>query len=438
MINKNLIFFLKYDLKCWLYLPITFIRRILLGKDRLCKRYFWDKWGLSKEILSVKLNKKTIWIVANSGGEILQSLSLLKRIKNFFPDYYLVLSTESYDTFRYAKEIEEVNFVFFSPWDISIVCKRVLKLVNPRILIFVEHCYFPVLCKAAKKLQVKTAVCSGLINSFIFKGNFSIERSFCLKFYEFIDAFAVKSRADPKNLKALGIMSEKIFVLGDLRLDLEYFLLNNFKKEKLKNLLKLTELDQVFVVGSIHKGEVDLVLNAFKELQKTHANLKLILAPRWSYDIPFVEKKLSELAVAFIRRTKVSYLNDNRYEVLILDTFGELPYFYGIASVAFVASTIVPINNRKLGHNIFEPLAWGVPVLFGPHINLWKNFAERLKEIWPGCEVNDSEGLARGISQILSDAALRKDLKCGSLNMAEENRGIAQKYLEFIRNNLPS
>src|SRR5690606_11472584 len=56
-------------------------------------------------------------------------------------------------------------------------------------------------------------------------------------------------------------------------------------------------------------------------------------------------------------------------QILLGDTMGELPVFFGACDIAFVAGSLAPVG----GHNLLEPAAWGVPVLSGPVLF---NFAE--------------------------------------------------------------
>lgn len=430
---KSLFYQLRYSLKCWIYLPITFIKRIILGKNKPHKRFFWDKWGfLPQELVRGLTSRNTIWIVANSGGEVTQSVSFLERLKTKFPDYRIVISTESYDTFKYAQTLKGVDCVFFPPWDIPFCCKRVLTKIKPKVLIFIEHCYFPVLVKIAKRLKVKTLYCSGMVDFHFLKKNFLLQRAFALQFYKFIDRFAVKNQQDLDNLVHLGVAKEKILVLGNMKFDLEHILLSEDRKDTLEKELALSERDLVFFVGSLHQGETDLILDAFSIVRKKFPHLKLFLASRWVNDITFIEQKIGNSYIYRRRSQVLSSKESGNYDILIIDTFGELPYLYGIASVVFIASSIVPINVRRLGHNIFEPLVHGVPILFGPHMNLWRKITEPIKESWSGCEVKDMQTLANSINNILTNVELTERLRKVFSRINKPNFGIVDRHLEFV------
>ncbi|MBW2001797.1 MAG: 3-deoxy-D-manno-octulosonic acid transferase, partial [Deltaproteobacteria bacterium] len=63
---------------------------------------------------------------------------------------------------------------------------------------------------------------------------------------------------------------------------------------------------------------------------------------------------------------------NQKYNVFILNTFGELGQVYGLADIAFVGGSLAP----KGGHNLLEPAFFGIPVLFGPYTYNFTTMAE--------------------------------------------------------------
>jgi len=435
--KKETLFQIRYNAKRWLYLPITFVKRELLGRDILYKRFFRDKWGFLPADLT-KLTRKgnTAWIVANSGGEVTQALSFFKKLKEQFPGHKLILSTESYDTYGYAQKLGLMDFVFFSPWDIKGACRRALGKIKPNVIIFIEHCLYPVLAKEAKINGCKTVLCSGMIRSHMLKDNFLLERSFNLKFFDDITKLALKHQDDLDSALELGIEKQKTRVLGNMKFDLTHLLLSEKQKLKIREDLGLMRNEPVFIIGSLHHGEIDLVLEAFQDIRMHFGNLKLIVAPRWNSEIQLLQERIRHFGYIYELKSMLNRDEPIRYDVLIVDTFGELPYLYGIASVAFIASSVVPINARRLGHNIFEPLAHGVPILFGPHMNLWRRFTEPIKHTWPECEIKDAESLASSAMRILRSRSLWERLRETSFWLSSQNSGIVDRHIDLVRDYL--
>lgn len=423
---------LCYEIKYWIRFPITFLRRVILGDDVRAKRLFFDKWGYWN-IGSGRSDRpaNAIWLIANSGGEVLQSVSFIQQIKKKFPDFFLILSTESYDTFFYARGLKEVDCVAFTPLDIPHVCRKLLKKINPIAIVIIQYCDYPMLLMQAKKLGVKVLMFSARLNYELFKDNYAVRRAFALKFYDFIDFFGVKSLQDSDNLHALGVDKGRIGILGDMKMDLEHILLTPERKSELKKELKIKENDPVFTVSSLHEQEIGLILETFGLIRRKFPKLKLMVAPRWKSDMVALEDK----AIGRYRtvlRSKIDLAQGEDYDILIIDTFGEVPFLYGLSSVAYIASSIIPLNERRLGHNILEPLAHGVPVLFGPNMRLWSNVTPRIKQVWPQCEVADALALAESAIMILSEKELSSKVALAGRELALVNQGIVSNYVNYF------
>jgi len=66
--------------------------------------------------------------------------------------------------------------------------------------------------------------------------------------------------------------------MGNLKFDITNMLDKSEIKE-LKNTLKIHDR-KVFIAGSTHKGEDEIVINVYKRLKNEFHDLKLIIAPR--------------------------------------------------------------------------------------------------------------------------------------------------------------
>src|SRR5204863_6812260 len=63
---------------------------------------------------------------------------------------------------------------------------------------------------------------------------------------------------------------------------------------------------------------------------------------------------------------------DPRADVVVLDTIGELAQLYQLATAVFVGGSLADHG----GHNILEPAVFGKPIVFGPHMQNFKEIAE--------------------------------------------------------------
>jgi 3-deoxy-D-manno-octulosonic-acid transferase len=149
----------------------------------------------------------------------------------------------------------------------------------------------------------------------------------------------------------------------------------------------------VLSAGSTHEGEEEKILQVYQRLLKQHPDLRLVIAPR------YIDRAGRIVALAHDSRLTVglrSQENRERAQVIVLDTIGELSQTYGLATLVFVGGSF----TKRGGQNILEPAAQGRPVLFGPHM---ENFRDSVQVLVGrgGIQVNDAEHLYKILAELL-------------------------------------
>lgn len=114
--------------------------------------------------------------------------------------------------------------------------------------------------------------------------------------------------------------------------------------------------------------------------------------------------------------------------MLLLDTLGELLYFYAAADVAFVGGSLAPIG----GHNLLEPAALGLPVLTGPNNSNGEDVARLLLECGAAEIVLDGATLGARVAELLSNRALRVEMGNRGRAAVDRNRGALEKLMGLI------
>ncbi|MCK4463864.1 MAG: hypothetical protein KAU58_06095, partial [Candidatus Omnitrophica bacterium] len=218
-----------------LHIPITFIKRTLFGKTPYWRQYLWNKWGfLKRDTIDGLRNKKVLWINAISGGEVTQAVSFCKNLKREFSDHETVLSTDSQDAFSYAESIHMADYIIDAPWDIKFVVHRCLANIHPMAIVYIENAYYPALLMKAKDLGIKNILISARMNENVLKGHILFKRAKEMRFFDYIDVIGAKTEEDKNNFIKLGYNPKNIYVLGDLKYDLEYIRLKEESKENIR------------------------------------------------------------------------------------------------------------------------------------------------------------------------------------------------------------
>jgi 3-deoxy-D-manno-octulosonic-acid transferase len=185
------------------------------------------------------------------------------------------------------------------------------------------------------------------------------------------------------------------------------------------------------VAGSIHEGEFEIILDAFKKVREQFSDLRLIIAPRRMEWVENIRQACNRRGLLVILKTDLAKDTPN-YQVLILDTMGELGRVYGLAEISFVGGSLVPIG----GHNLLEPASFGEPVLFGPYTQNFELMAEKLIESGGGKRVHDIEALVNTLQELLLEPALGSKMGLAARSFVNRNRGALEIVKREIENYL--
>src|SRR4029434_1470557 len=118
-------------------------------------------------------------------------------------------------------------------------------------------------------------------------------------------------------------------------------------------------------------------------------------APRHPERFDSVERIIRARGFNCSRRTAPSAVA----EVLLLDTVGELASTFRHANVVFVGGSLVP----KGGHNILEPAAFSKPIIFGPHMENFREIRDMFLEAQAAVEVRNAAELTAADEKFLDE-----------------------------------
>jgi 3-deoxy-D-manno-octulosonic-acid transferase len=184
------------------------------------------------------------------------------------------------------------------------------------------------------------------------------------------------------------------------------------------------------VAGSTHPGEEAAVLAAYRQALAAGSPVVLVLVPRHPERAGEVAELVRREGFAITRRSSLDAHagSIDVGQVLLVDTVGELLRLYGIADLVFVGGSLVPVG----GHNLLEPAAAGVPVLFGPQMSNFREVAALVLAYGAGRQVSDGEALGAAIVELLADGERRGQLGEGGRRLMAENGGATARNLAVI------
>ena len=201
-------------------------------------------------------------------------------------------------------------------------------------------------------------------------------------------AIYTQSEDDKNKYIAAGADENKVEIMGNLKFDVT-------KKEA--DIQIGQKGFRVIIAGSTHSGEDELVLNSFKNLKEKYSDIKLLLAPRHPKRLPDIENLMKEMNLAYGLRSKDDKFTD--YDIIILDTLGELGKMYSICHFAFIGGSF----NKTGGHNPLEATVYDKPTITGPSIHNFKDIYGILNKTDAGQIVKTPEEFEQYQDKLLSD-----------------------------------
>jgi len=395
--------------------------------------YLSERLGISK------YTDADIWIHAVSVGEVIAALPFLKAIGKGFPGLKIVFSTTTYTGQRIARErFPEADRIMYIPWDTWLTINRVVKIISPKLFITIETELWPCLFKTLKNNGSHIILLNGRISSESFKGYKRI-RPFTKKILSFIDFLYMQGKIDAERIIAIGADEKKVGIMGNFKFDIEL--------DRNKSVHWMDEIQgRILLAGSTHKGEEEIILDAYEEVKKDIHDLKLILAPRHPERFNEVAEILKRRNLEFCRRSELPVhgsqftpapsrsfgtgraVHRQQPDIILLDTIGELSQLFSRATVSFIGGSLLPYG----GHNILEPAYWGNPIIFGPHMDNFPFAKDFLRED-AAIMVKDSRDFARAIKDLLSNSEKAKQMGKNAKTIIDNNTGAVKKAIDLVR-----
>jgi 3-deoxy-D-manno-octulosonic-acid transferase len=370
-----------------------------------------------------------IWIHAVSFGETRAVLPLYKQLRKSYPDHSIVISSTTETGHNEAKKIlPDADAHFLLPLDFSWNMRRLCKRLKPKLLILVESDFWYQLLKAVKEQRGKIALVNGKISEKSAK-RFKLFRFFAKRLFGLIDCFCVQNEHYATAFKEIGVDPAKITVTGNIKLDAAFPKLSPQEKAEWKQNLGITATDRVLVIGSTHEPEEEWLFGALDRVWEQIPELKVIIVPRHPERFAHVAKHLRQRGlsvIAYSERAQKTGLE----RVVLIDAMGLLNTCYQLAEVAIVGGSFA---SHVGGHNIFEPAAVGVPVLFGPHMHDQPDLVRLILSAHAGQQLTLPE-LPGALLDLLNNPEKRLETSQHGLNLSEQARGATQRTYEKINN----
>lgn len=409
-----MLFLFLYQTFFLLLLPFFLVNIIYKGlKNKTYLVQFSNRLGFGFN-LSKKSNN-VIVIHAVSLGEVIGISNLVSKIDS---SYEVMITVNTATGFEKANELFGSNHnVMYAPWDFFLFIKKFLKDVRPVCILLFETEIWPYLIHESRVFGVEVFLLNGRL-SVKSKKNYEKVKPLITNALNNFSKVFVQTSVHAERFRDLGILKDKIMVVGSMKYDIE--------SNKIQNLGN-TLPDEVILAASTHQEEDEIVIEAFKDLkQEKLFQGHFVLAPRH----PERAKDLQNICSRFGLNSRL-YTDKQSFDdvdITIINVIGIMDDLFQRSRVTFMGGSLV----KRGGHNLIEPAYFGSPILIGPHTFNFEDIVDEFISSDAALLVRSKVELVNAYRDVIQDENLATSLSSNAKNIIKKRRGSTVIQLSYI------
>jgi 3-deoxy-D-manno-octulosonic-acid transferase len=391
------------------------IRRGIEGRQNLLKTI--------KEEVGLSHGRHRLWFHASSLGEFEQAKPIIAAIKQSHPQISIIATFFSPSGYEHSRSYKLADVISYLPFDSYWQVNSFVEIVQPTAVIMVRYDVWPNLIWALHKRNIPIMIANATMKKNSIR-KIIFARQFHRALYNCFSAILTVSESDKASFGDFLLTHPIIETIGDTRFDQVKIRSDEAaRKHIIPN--RIVKGKKIFVVGQSWDADDNVVLPVLFKIQKRMPDLLTILVPHEPTveHLEQVENRL-EGQTSFIRFSEMNQYSGEK--VILVDSVGILVPLYKYAQVAYVGGSF-----RQGVHNVLEPAAFSLPVIFGPkHFNSQE--AVTLAEQGGGFVVEDEKELYRILRTLLENEAKRIEAGKKARKLVERNLGATDRFLKHL------
>lgn len=373
-----------YNIGILIYKVLAQIAALFSSKAKL-----WvngqKRWrGILREKISP--GDRVFWIHCSSLGEFEQGRPVVEEMKKQRPDIKILLTFFSPSGYEIRKNYAGADCICYLPADTPSNATEFLSLAHPALAVFVKYEFWNNHIAELHQRNIPLYLISAIFrpDQHFFKPYGSFFRSMLKKF----EKIFVQDERSLELLRGIGIT--KAVKAGDTRFDRVVQIATNAKD--IPQISSFRNGEKLFLAGSSWKPDEEIIA---RYINLDPGRMKWVFAPHEidEANIARIEKLFTSKCVRFSQYNEESAAA----RILIIDNIGMLSSAYRYATIAAVGG-----GFGKGIHNILEPACWGIPVLFGPGHEKFREALELLK-VKGGMTFDSFESFKEILDKLLND-----------------------------------
>ena len=408
-----------YNLLLLLALPFVWLR--LIARVRSEPAYAerrGERWGRVPE----SVGRDVVWFHTVSAGEAIGAAPMIRALKARMPKQrFLVTAMTPAGSEQVVERLGDIVDHCYAPYDLPWAVDRFLRRVEPRALVLMETELWPNIIRGAKRRGAVTSLVNARL-SHRSALRYAHVSGLTRAMLRDVDHLFCQYPKTARRFEALGADKAKLEVTGSIKFDLDIPSDLDSEVERLRH--EWAPDRPAWIAGSTHPGEEEVVLSAHAELLRRFPNLLLVLVPRHPRRVDEVAALCDRRGLSSVRLSDNGPSGEKETSVLIVDVMGQLLYWYGVAQVAFLGGSLVPVG----GHNPIEAAVHGTSMLMARYRFNFDEITQQFADA--GClGLVDGESLAGAVADLLADSELRATQGRKAREVINANRGASDKLL---------
>ncbi len=406
------------------YCAIPFVISRLLWRS-LKNPAYRQRWLERFGIYTQSYTQDVIWFHAVSVGECEALFPLIHLLQSRQPQLSILITTTTPTGSARVKTVlgNSVQHVYL-PYDLPDVIARFLKTFKPKIAVIVETEIWANLFHACAKKQIPLYLINARLSEKSVRGYQKIP-SLVIPTLNTMTKIATQTETDRERFIEIGVNPNIVENLGNIKFDVT--ISDDVLSQGVALKTELFKNRFVFLAASTHEGEEVLLLECYKKLKLQIPELLLAIAPRHPERFAVVENLAKNAYLNIVTHTSQQSCTKET-DIFLIDTLGELKLFYATADIAFVGGSLVPIG----GHNVLEPAAVGVPVLFGLEMHNFAFIANKMLDAKAAMQCENITELETQIAKLYNQPELRKSLTANAKKFVAQNQGATEKIYNLL------
>lgn len=408
--------------------------------------YPWSRWQLHRRarrepeyglrigerygVVPGSVPSGVVWFHTVSAGEAIAAAPLIGALAAEFPQVEFLVTATTPAGSAQVNQLLTTRLVnvshCYAPYDFPRAVARFFDAIRPRLIVLMETELWPNQLARASRDGIPVLLVNARLSARSQAGYARIA-PLAREMIRDLRFIACQYPVHVERFASLGASAGQLSALGSVKFDVTLPVDHAARAAGWREAWGL-DGRPVWIAGSTHAGEEAVVIEAHGQVRARYPEALLIIAPRHTSRAQEVAAQLEAAGMVTVRRSSGTAV-DRETDVLLVDTMGELMYFYGLSQVAFLGGSLVSVG----GHNPIEAAVCGQPLLMGPQTF---NFPEVVAAFADaGCLtlVGAAGELAAGVLRYFGDPALRQRHAAAAREVVAGNRGAVERLLTLLR-----